>query len=89
MRPLCCVSATLTCVPLRLDDDGLAEAADVERQRADRQALAGAEDDVLALERPEARHLDSDGVAAGLQVGDLEAAASVADRDARVVGGLG
>ena len=52
----------------RLDDDGFAEAADLERQRADRQPLAGAEDDVLALERAEALQLDADactGPAAG------------------------
>ena len=42
----------------RFDDDGFAEAADFERQRADRQALAGAQHDVLSLERAEARHLD-------------------------------
>ena len=72
----------------RLDDDGFAEAADVEGQRADREPLAGAEDDVLALERAEAGHLDPNGVAAGLQVGDLKAAVSVADRHARVVGRL-
>ena len=73
----------------RLDDDGFAEAADVESQRADRESLAGAEDDVLALERAETGHLDPNGVAAGLQVGDLKAAVSVADGYPRVVGGFG
>ena len=36
-----------------LDDDRFADAADLERERADRQPLAGAEHDVLALERAE------------------------------------
>ena len=58
----------------RLDDDGLADAADFERQVADRQPLAGAEDDVLALERAETLQRDADRVPARLQVGDQEIA---------------
>ncbi len=72
----------------RFDDHGFAEAADVERQRADREAFARAQDHVLSLERPEARHLDPDGVRARLQVGDLKTAVPVADGHARVVGRL-
>ena len=72
-----------------LDGDRLADAADLERQRSDRQALAGAEDDVLALERAEALRATSARVHARLQVGDLEVPLRVADRDARFVGGFG
>ena len=55
---------------------------------ADRQALAGAEDDVLPLERAETLERDPERVHAGLQVGDLEVALVVAGDDARVVGRL-
>ena len=53
---------------LGLDDDGLADAADLEHEIADRQPLAGAEDDVLPLERAETLQRDPDactGPAAG------------------------
>ena len=88
MRPLCCVSAMLTCVPRASTMTVSPRLPMSSVERADRQPLAGAEDDVLAFERAEAVQLDSHGVAARLQVGDLEVAVAVADRDARVVGGF-
>ena len=68
--------------PARLDGQGLAEAADVQRQRADGQPLARAEHDVLALEGPETGQLDARGVGTRLQVGDLEVAVGSTSRPA-------
>ena len=89
MRPLCCVSAVLTCVPLASTTTVSPIAADLEHEIADRQALAGAEDDVLPLERAETLQRDPDGVSARLQVGDLKISLRIADRLARLVGGFG
>ena len=60
----------------RLDHDALPE-ADHEPQRAERQAVGGAQHGALALERPEVRELDPDRVAAGPQRGHEEAAPRV------------
>ena len=50
---------------LAFDFDRLGHAADLDRQRADRDAVAGAGDDAAALQRLEAAHRDFDGVGVG------------------------
>ena len=62
-----------------LDADGVGEAAELERDGADRHALRGAHHHVLALVGAEARDFDADGILSGLQVGHLKVAARIGD----------
>ena len=72
-----------------LDDNGLADAANFEHEVPDRQPFAGAEHDVLPLERAETLKRNLDGVPTGPQVRDLKVSPRIADRLARLVGSLG
>ena len=58
------------------------ERADFEGDRAQREPLTGAEDDVLALVRAKALERDPDACRTRLQVGDLELATLVGRGDA-------
>ncbi len=88
IRPLCCVSATFTCVPLASTTTVSPRLPRASVSVPTERRSPALRTTSLRSQRPEVGHLDPNGVLAWLQVGDLKAAVAVADRDARIVVGF-
>ena len=67
------------------DRDDFARAADLDGQRAERDARAGVDLDLVALQRPERRHLDLHRVGVGREVGKDEVAGGIGRRPASMM----
>ena len=84
MTPAFCVSAVFTCEPRASTVTVSPRLPTSNADGADRETLASAENDVLALERTKAGQLDPHRVPARLEVGDLEVALIIGHGGARI-----